>query len=733
MKKTLLLIITISMMFFVIGCKKGDSSAPDQSQEHPQSQNHTTKETKVRITIDKKSKNSYSRKASQKLTVVTRVRLDVFSFDSTSPDYSKELEKDAFGVWTIKSDDALILPKGEEFTFTAHAYDSNNRLIYSGSLDKTLSESDHSVNLVLQQIRSEDNTLHHHPKINKISCTLNSDGQQVVTFEIDNPTYEKVEWRITNKPSTAGETIENSNYFDENSGENSPVEATLYEETFTFSVVYTGEDAQEYFLYLSTEDMTFRSNFTQKVCENPDVTVDISVHEAPVIGKLSIFVDGGTVQLSIEEIENVTYRWRLIENAPVTIESGETTHSVTLSNPNNELFKIRLRVTDSTNGAYSQKIYIIKSNYLADNESEPITREALRTMIINGEDVTQVNTSEITDMSYLISVYKGYDIYDYSLTSTQRTNIHSFNQDINSWDTSNVTNMEGMFAEASAFNQNIGDWNTSNVTNMNWMFFYSLIFNQDIGNWNISKVTDIREIFHTAEAFNQNISHWNTSNLTSMRGMFRLAKNFNQDISDWNTSKVTDMNLMFYSARAFNQDIGNWNTSKVTNMGEMFLAANAFNQDISSWDTSKVTDMGGMFYSARAFNQDISDWNTSKVTNMGGMFADTNAFNQDIGSWNTSEVTSMSFMFDEAKTFNQDIGDWNTSKVTSMRNMFDKATVFNQDIGRWNTSNVTTMFAMFREAIAFNQNIHDWDVSNVTNNTNFATNSALQDSFNPFK
>ena len=40
----------------------------------------------------------------------------------------------------------------------------------------------------------------------------------------------------------------------------------------------------------------------------------------------------------------------------------------------------------------------------------------------------------------------------------------SFNGDISSWDTSNVTDMKGMFSGATAFNQDIGSWDTSNVT-----------------------------------------------------------------------------------------------------------------------------------------------------------------------------------------------------------------------------------------------------------------------------
>jgi surface protein len=41
----------------------------------------------------------------------------------------------------------------------------------------------------------------------------------------------------------------------------------------------------------------------------------------------------------------------------------------------------------------------------------------------------------------------------------------AFNQDISSWDTSNVRNMALMFANADSFNQDLSSWNTSNITN----------------------------------------------------------------------------------------------------------------------------------------------------------------------------------------------------------------------------------------------------------------------------
>merc|ERR1712048_1425210 len=57
---------------------------------------------------------------------------------------------------------------------------------------------------------------------------------------------------------------------------------------------------------------------------------------------------------------------------------------------------------------------------------------------------------------------------------------------INSWDTSSVTSMYGMFWGAEAFNQDISGWDTSSVTGMSWMFADADAFNQDINGWDTS-------------------------------------------------------------------------------------------------------------------------------------------------------------------------------------------------------------------------------------------------------
>ena len=59
---------------------------------------------------------------------------------------------------------------------------------------------------------------------------------------------------------------------------------------------------------------------------------------------------------------------------------------------------------------------------------------------------------------------------------------------VNIKDTSNVTDMSGMFKGAKFFDQSIGDWDTSNVTDMHDMFREASSFDQPIGDWNTSNV-----------------------------------------------------------------------------------------------------------------------------------------------------------------------------------------------------------------------------------------------------
>lgn len=281
-------------------------------------------------------------------------------------------------------------------------------------------------------------------------------------------------------------------------------------------------------------------------------------------------------------------------------------------------------------------------------------------------------------------------------------------------DLSNITNMNHMFASATAFNGEIGGWDVSHVTSMEGLFSNAQSFNQPIGDWIVDNVTKMKSMFKDAHAFNQEIGGWHVDNVTDMDSMFCLASSFDQNIGEWNVGNVTTMIYMFDKAYSFNQDIGTWDVLNVKSMGYMFVDATSFNQDISNWKVNNVTYMRSMFDGATAFNQPIGGWNVGNVWSMREMFSGAVAFNQSIGRWDVGNVTTMRSMFYDARLFNQDLHLWNVSKVNDMYQMFCKADAFNGNITDWNVSNVTKMSRMFMYNDAFNQNIAIWEVFNAT-------------------
>ena len=317
-------------------------------------------------------------------------------------------------------------------------------------------------------------------------------------------------------------------------------------------------------------------------------------------------------------------------------------------------------------------------------------------------------------------------------------------RDISNWGSATV----GTKSFQNCQNLSISATNLPNLdANLAYTFSGATSFNSDISNWDTSNVTNMEGIFYGADAFNQDISKktvtgdgasyaaWDTSSVTTMRNMFSGADAFNQPIGNWNTSSVTNMSNMFQLAAAFNQNIGSWNIDKVTSMQEMFFGATNFNGELPTNRSSGVipvlTNMGYMFYNAPAFNQDVNVLNVTNVTYMQHAFTNARAFNNaDVPlNWGseTAKITNWNNAFQGAIAFNNSgVEGWDMSSVTTMYDMFNGAEAFNQVIFSWNTSNVENLNNMFENAVAFNQNISYWCVTNITSEPyRFSTSSPL--------
>ena len=231
-----------------------------------------------------------------------------------------------------------------------------------------------------------------------------------------------------------------------------------------------------------------------------------------------------------------------------------------------------------------------------------------------------LDTSNVTNMSYMFSVYSMYGFQDF-ITSSELLEL-----DVSGIDTSNVTDMSGMF------------YSCVSLTSI------------DVGEFDTSNVTDMSDMFNTCETLESiDLSGFNTSNLVDMHGMFSNCTSLSTiDLSDFDTSKVVDLSYIFMYCRALaSVNLSGFDTSNVTDMTGMFEGCTSLTSlDLSSFNTSKVTSMWLMFSTCRSLTSlDLSNFDTSNVTDMRAMFFGcTSLTSLDISNFDTTNADT-SIMF----------------------------------------------------------------------------------------
>ena len=246
--------------------------------------------------------------------------------------------------------------------------------------------------------------------------------------------------------------------------------------------------------------------------------------------------------------------------------------------------------------------------------------------------------------------------------------------------------------------------NTSEVTNMNGMFKGYWDLELDLSTMDTRKVKSMRLMF--SDTFSNgyegklDLSHFDTSNVTDMSLMFDECDYPGYiDASHFNTSNVTNMSHMFGSCyKATGVNVSSFNTSNVTNMSYMFDNCHSLQSlDVSNFDTGKVTNMRNMFNRCyKITSLDLHNFNTSNVTDMGEMISEMSALTSvDLSSFDTRNVKGMAYMFygDESLT-TLDLSSFNTSKVTYMTQMFENSDrltrIYVSD--DWTTASVNTEY-----------------------------------------
>ena len=162
-----------------------------------------------------------------------------------------------------------------------------------------------------------------------------------------------------------------------------------------------------------------------------------------------------------------------------------------------------------------------------------------------------------------------YWCYDTDYASTEYGHISTWLTDANTQYTT-ITNFLNLFGygECQEFNEDLNAWDTSRITNMDQVFAYNYAFDQTLA-WDTSSCTTMRLMFYLATAMQGDLSSFDTSKVTDMFGTF-IYTEYNQPLSTWDVSSVGDMGYMFRGYEdtevytELQPYIDNWDVSQVT-------------------------------------------------------------------------------------------------------------------------------------------------------------------------
>lgn len=193
------------------------------------------------------------------------------------------------------------------------------------------------------------------------------------------------------------------------------------------------------------------------------------------------------------------------------------------------------------------------------NKSAKILFKALGTYAgkIEMNGIENLDTSEVTDMSYMFT------------DGSQYTDL-----DLSSFDTSNVTTMSGMFYKCSKLtNVNLANFNTKNVVKLSNLFNgCSAIENINLNSFDTSKVTNMEAMFFNCKSLSKiDLSNFNTSSVERLKRMFVNCGLLTElDLSNFKTENLLNVETMFSGCKLLKKiDMRNATFDKVQNYNYM--------------------------------------------------------------------------------------------------------------------------------------------------------------------
>jgi hypothetical protein len=258
------------------------------------------------------------------------------------------------------------------------------------------------------------------------------------------------------------------------------------------------------------------------------------------------------------------------------------------------------------------------------------------------QNISNWSTSNVVSMTLMFA----------GLSTTAETTFNngqlagSSGQPLN-WTASKCNIFNSMFANTAGFNQPVPTLvDTSTLANctMTNMFNSASVFNQNLNTWNVSKVTNMSSVFSGTSVFNNGQSVTQTVTGTPSLASYSNASpytltcpdaSFNLDFSSGDGIIITTGGSAIYSSVVATTPTSATLTLSALYPISILLAAGVITSikkqvagtaefDLS-WNTQNVTTMASMFQNAYYFNQRLP-WNMRLNTNVTSMFAGTASF-----------------------------------------------------------------------------------------------------------